>query len=334
MLKNPSPSVPPIEPAKARPWLARLHPGLFSIPLGILGLSGAGARVVPIGVTVGNPLSLALVAIGISLLAILSLLWILKIVRHTEVARQELQHPVQGALLSLAPLAYLILVALLAPALPELHVIWWTVTLGALSMAVCMAWLVVARLSTGQMPAELITPALYLPTVSGGLVGAMALKVLGQPGWAAVLLGMGIGGWALLEIRILHRLFSGPLPMALRPTIGLEMAPTSVCTLAITVLWPSLPVEVVLICIGIASAPVMAILTRWPNWKAVPFNAGFWSFSFPLAALSSSVVFAVNQGNWPVGVALAALWICSAVIGYLSVRTIILLFKGTLLPPQ
>lgn len=334
MSNRPRPPVTPAEPAVARPWLARLHPGLFSIPLGLLGLSGAWTRIVPLGITIGNPVSLTLVAVAMSLLVTLSILWLLKIVRHRDVTRQELQHPVQGALLALAPLAYLVAVALLAPALPEFNVIWWPLTLIGLALEFWMAWIVVARLSAGQMPTELITPALYLPTVSGGLVGAMALKVLGQPGWAAVLFGMGVGGWALLEIRILHRLFSGPLPVALRPTIGLEMAPSSVCTLAITVLWPTLPVEAYLICIGVASAPVMAVLTRWHNWKAVPFNAGFWSFSFPLAALSSAMIFAVNLGNWPVGVAVAVLSVCSAVIGYLVARTLVLLVKGTLLPPQ
>ena len=176
MSNRPRPPVPPAAPSVARPWLARLHPGLFSIPLGILGLSGAWARIVPLGITVGNPVAFVLLAVGIILLALLSLLWLLKIALHRHVARQELQHPVQGALLALAPLAYLVLVALLAPALPELDVVWWPLTLIGLALEFWMAWLVVARLSSGQMPTELITPALYLPTVSGGLVGAMALS--------------------------------------------------------------------------------------------------------------------------------------------------------------
>ncbi|MBK6358873.1 MAG: hypothetical protein IPF39_02685 [Comamonadaceae bacterium] len=80
-----------------------------------------------------------------------------------------------------------------------------------------MAWRVVADLSTGKTPPELVTPALYLPTVPGGFVGAMALQALGFHGWATLLMGMGLGAWALLEMRILNRLFAGPLPLACGP---------------------------------------------------------------------------------------------------------------------
>ena len=58
------------------------------------------------------------------------------------------------------------------------------VALLALVFQGTMAWHVVAALSTGQTPPELVTPALYLPTVPGGFVGAMALDALGWHGWA------------------------------------------------------------------------------------------------------------------------------------------------------
>lgn len=318
----------------ARPWLARLHPGLFAIPLGLLGLAGAWRRLVSLGITTGNPISLWLLVFALFSLCLLLLLWCGKLVRFPDAARQEWQHPVQGALLALAPVSILMAITLLAPAFSDLRSIWLPVTLAAFVLQGLLSWQVVARLSSGLMPSELITPALYLPTVAGGFVGAMALHALEQPGWAALLIGMGLGAWALLEMRILHRLFAGPLPPALRQTIGMEMAPAAVGSLAVATLWPSLPAEALMVCLGIASGPVMAVLTRWRYWTAVPFSFGFWSFSFPLAAMAGATVEAVQRGGWPPAVALTSVVIASAVIAFLAARTLELLLRGKLLPPQ
>ena len=80
--------------------------------------------------------------------------------------------------------------------------------------------------------------------------------------------------------------------------------------------------------------PADAVLTRWRWWTAVPFTAGFWSFSFPLATLTASALEAVRRGGWPREAALAAVLVASAVIAFLAVRTIVLLAQGRLLPPR
>jgi hypothetical protein len=36
------------------PWLASLHPGLFAIPLGLLGLDGAGQRIAELHITAAH----------------------------------------------------------------------------------------------------------------------------------------------------------------------------------------------------------------------------------------------------------------------------------------
>lgn len=316
-----------------RPWLARLHPGLFAIPLGLIGLAGAWRRAVLLGLTIGQPISLWLLVSGVVIFSVLFTLWLAKLTLHTEAVRQEWHHPVQGAQIALMPVTVLLTVSLLAPIWPAPD-IWLPLTLAALAMQAALAWKIVEQLSSGKMPPELITPVLYLPTVAGGFFGALALNALELSGWAALLFGMGVGAWALLEVRILNRLFAGPLPPALRPTLGIEMAPASLASLAVATLWPALPAEALVVCLGVASGPVFAVLTRWRHWSAVPFSAGFWSFSFPLAALAAAVVEAVRRGDWPLQVALVAVLIASAVIAFLAARTIWLLARGKLLLPH
>ncbi len=328
---NENPTPPGTTPAS---WLARLQPGLFAIPFGLMGLANAWQKLVPLGITAGNPASFYLFTGALALFTGLLVLWLAKLARHAAIVRQEWQHPVQGALMSLIPLNVLLTITIVAPIAPGLEAVWLPATLAALLMQGLLAWQVVARLSSGQMPGDLVTPALYLPTVAGGFVGSMTLNALGMLGWAALLVGMGAGAWALLEMRILNRLFAGPLPPPLRPTLGLEIAPAAVASLALATLWPALPAEVLVVCLGVASGPVLAVLTRWRYWTAVPFSAGFWSFSFPLAAMAGATVEAVRRGGWPPEVALAAVAIVSLVIAFLAVRTLMLLVRGRLLPPH
>jgi tellurite resistance protein len=144
------------------------------------------------------------------------------------------------------PVACLVAVVILRPAHPEWQFVSGVVISLCLLLQAFIAWHIVAELATGQMPAELISPALYVPIVPGGFVGAMALNAVGLPGFAMLLMGMGLGGWALLEMRILNRLFSGPLMLGLRPTLGIEIAPAAVGTLAVATIWPDLPADFII----------------------------------------------------------------------------------------
>jgi tellurite resistance protein len=161
----------------------------------------------------------------------------------------------------------------------------------------------------------------------------MALSTLGYPGWAALLFGMGLASWALLEVRVLNRLFEGAMPEALRPTIGLELAPPALATLAAGTIWPNLPGDVLIVGLGLAAGPIVAVAARWRWWSRVPFAIGFWSFSFPIAALSGAVIEVVRRGGWPPLVGGIALTVACSVIGFLTFRTLLLIVQGRLIPP-
>ena len=130
-------------------------------------------------------------------------------------------------------------------------------------------------------------------------MGGIAMATLGYAGWGALLFGMGVAAWALLEARVLNRLFHGPLPFTLRPIIGIEMAPPAAATLAAGAIWPGLPGEVLIVGLGVAAGPVLTVFLRYRLWHKVPFAIGFWSFSFPMAAFAGAVVEVVRRGHWP-----------------------------------
>lgn len=300
------------------------------MPVGLFALAGAWRRAGAFGWELAAPVGALLAWSALALLLVLLLIYLVKAVRHPQAIAAEFTHPLAGSLMALIPLAALLgIVYFGRPA----HAGWLLLTLLVLLVMGVIAIRIVAIITTAALPPAVVTPALYVPPVGGGLVGAMALQVLGYPGWAALLFGMGLVSWALLEIRVLNRLFEGAMPEALRPTIGLELAPPTVGTLAVATLWPQLPGELLIIGLGIAAGPLVAVLARYKWWGQVPFAVGFWSFSFPVAAFAASVIEVVRRGGWPPAVAAAALALASVVITFLAVRTALLLGRGQLIPP-
>jgi tellurite resistance protein len=313
-------------------FIKRLHPGLFGISLGLISLSGTWRKFSQLDMTPNLNIENLLFTGGVTILTSLTLLFLIKLIVDTKNFKNSFYHPVQGSLFALMPVSTLLAIALYAPKHQEQPNLIIAVTVIALIFQFITAWKMVEMLSSGKMPAELITPALYVPVVPGGLVGGMALNAIGFSGFGYLLWGMGVGAWALLEMRILSHLFKGPLPEPIRATIGIEMAPAAVSTLTAIALWPSIPVDAVLIGLGIASGPILAVLTRWKAWTSIPFSFGFWSFSFPVAATASCIIEAVQRGSWPKEVALISISLATLIIGYLALRTSIQLIQGNLLP--
>lgn len=309
-------------------WLARLPVSLFAIPVGLFALAGTWRRAHALGWSSSALVSDLLGWVALSLLVLLTMLYLVKLLRHPQSVVAEYTHPLASSLMALLPLAFLLCIVHFG--LPA-HAGWLLLLLCALFMMGAVAIRVVALITTGALPPAAVTPALYIPPVAGGLAGGMALSVLGHPAWAALLFGMGVISWALLEMRVLNRLFEGAMPEALRPTIGVELAPPTVTTLSASIIWPQLPADVLLIGVGLAAGPLVAVLARHRWWRAVPFTPGFWSFSFPVAALASCVIEAARRGGWPPEGAVIALTLATAIIAYLFLRTVFLLVQGRLL---
>jgi tellurite resistance protein len=256
-------------------------------------------------------------------------IYLAKCVKYPRVIADEFTHPLAGSLMALMPLAFMLTVVYFGePGNP----VWLYFLLFFLFLQGIVAIRIVSIITVAALPIAAVTPALYIPPVAGGFVGAMALFTMGYPGWATMLFGMALASWALLEVRILNRLFEGAMPESLRPTIGLELAPPTVGTFTASTLWPDLSGDLLVIGVGLAMAPLIAVLSRYKWWSHVPFSIGFWSFSFPLAALAGGVIEVVRRGGWPPAVGGLVLGVASGIIAFLFVRTLMLLVRGKLIP--
>lgn len=311
-------------------WLARLPGALFGVTFGLFGLSGAWYKAAAFGWLPAAAIGDALFGLTCLVWAVLLVLYAAKCVLYRQAAVNEFLHPVAGPLIVLLPLSALLIVV----QHPHLN-LWmkWAIVAAAMLLQGAIALRVVFLLATGRIAADMVTPALYLPVVGGGFISGMAMAALDCRPAGALLFGMGLAGWAMLEVRVLHRLFQGPLPAPWRPTIAIELSPPTVAPIAAAMIWPGLPAEVLNIGLGICVVSAVAILARHDWWR-MPFSAGFWSFSFPLAAFAAGAAEAIRRGGWSKILAAFPLALASLVIAFLAVRTLMLLAEGRLLPVE
>jgi tellurite resistance protein len=178
-------------------------------------------------------------------------------------------------------------------------------------------------------------PGYLLPTVAGGLIAAGGSAVFGHRTLAMVMFGYGAISWLVLGSIILVRLFTAPaLPIALRPTIAIEMAPPVVAGNAWFLLNGGRIDAVAAGLAGYAALMALVQLRLIPLYRQVPFGPGWWAYSFSYAAAFTLAVNWLGAEQIPdrtgwITVLLAVLTLAVAALG---IRTVQHLANASYLP--
>ncbi len=305
--------------------------GYFGVVLGIVGMGSAwrfAARYWALPTAVGEIMLLSGAAIWLALACAFVCKWLF----HREVALTEANHPIQGCFISLFPGTAMLTGMAVAPYARSMGM--GLVLLGTLFQLGFAAWRS-AGLWRGRHSPEATTPALYLPTVAGNFISAITLGNMGYGQWGMLFFGAGFFSWISLESAALARLRSlGELPVELRPSLGIQIAPPLVaCTAYLAVNG------------GVGDVFAQALfgygllqfifIPRLLSWIfAQPFSPAFWSFSFGVSALSTSALhFARSAPDSPIAFLCWPLFIFSnAVIGLLLAATLVRIVQGRFLP--
>lgn len=147
-------------------------------------------------------------------------------------------------------------------------------------------------------------------------------------------LGAGLFSWLSLEPVILQRLRSdGELPMAMRTSLGIQLAPALVaCSAWLSVNGGEADTFAKLL-FGYGLLQLLFMLRLMPWYLRQPFNASFWSFSFGVSALATTGLHLGHQH--PDGffhtLALPLFLFTNLIVGLLLIRTFLLLMRGKLL---
>lgn len=318
--------------------LTYLHPGWFSLVMGLVGLALAWLAASPVLGDMAHGVALVIGTLAGASFLLLAGASMVRWQRHPAALEEDLKHPVRHGFVATVPVSVLLL-ATLAHTLGfnglVVQALWW---LGSLLQWWATLWVLGRWLSPLPGAAGAlwpsITPVLFIPVV-GNVVVPLAGFGLGHPVWATAQFGVGILFWPLMLVLVLMRRIShSPLPDRLAPTWAITLAPPSVIGLCL--LSFGVPVLVVVALWGVGLFTLLWVGAQGKRMVSQPFSMAFWALSFPLAAftaLTLQLAVATGGGGFQtVGVVMLA--ITSLVVFALGLATARGLRQGTLLAPE
>lgn len=303
----------------------------FGIAVGALALAnlwGAATPLWPVAALPAQWLTFAALAVwGVVMLG-----YAYKWLRHAADARAEMQHPVQSSFAALGPVSSMLAaMALQTYARPFALGLFGVAVVAQLALGVFLH----GRLWQGGRQPETITPAIYLPTVAPSFVAGTAAAGFGMHQLGGLFFGAGLLSWLAIESLILHRAaVHEPLPEALRPVIGIQLAPPVVGGVTYLSLTSGAPDLFALMLLGYGLYQAVLLLRLLPWIRRQSFTPSYWAFSFGVAALPTMALRMLERGatgplEWGAPIFFV---VANVVIGLLAAKTIALLARGKLLP--
>lgn len=319
-------------PKSAAPFVARIPAAFFAAVLGLGGLSNGwrvAAKLWGLPIVIADALALVAFAVWVAVAAAMALKW----TTAPAAAKAEATNPIAGGFLALGPMSGMIAALATLPLFGGFSRLLLVVFVAA--QAGFALWFV-GRLWTGGRAAEATTPVLHLPTVGGSFVAAMALAALGVPDAAKMAFGIGALSWIFIEALLWQRFLHQPaLPVPIRSTIGIHMAPPAVGLVAWLSVTSGAPdaLALGLFGYGLLQATVIARLIPWLRQQ--PFGAPWWAYSFAVAALPLGALRMVDRGAEGTVALLAPVLFALAnlIIGGLFVASVVRLMQGRYVPP-
>lgn len=309
----------------------RIPAAFFGMVLGIFGIGNAwrhAASLWQIPSLAGD----LIVGLAIGVWLLLSLAFGYKWLRHTGLARGELDDPHAGSFVSLFPATTILVAIGLLPWLPEVGRV---LLVGGVLLQLGIAAWGNAGLWRGRHVSTATTPGFYLPTVASNFISAIGLASYGHRELGMLFLGAGLFSWLMLEPLILHRLRNeAELPAPQRPVIGIQLAPAFVACLA----WLAVnggQIDVfahLLFGYGVLQLLFLARLLPWVMQQ--PFSPGYWAYSFGITAMATTGLHLATATTDDLVrlLALGLFWLANLLIALLLLRTLHLLASGRLLP--
>jgi tellurite resistance protein len=322
-----------------------LHPGWFSLVMGLCGLALAWHQAESVLGDSASGIALVLGGVALLGLVVLSAASVVRAQRYNEALAEDLRHPVRHAFVAAIPVSLLLLTTwatrmqLHPPIEMLVQAAWVFGAIGQLwvTIWVLQRWLLASPTVVDGKPASFwpqVTPVLLIPIV-GNVVTPLAGIPLGFATWATVQFGIGLLLWpVVLTLLLVRRASQGALPDRLLPTWFITIAPPSV--IGLVALQAGGPATLGWMLWGMALFFMLWIGSIAKTIVAQPFSLTFWAASFPLAAfttltlkLATTTESRAFQTPATLLLALTSLVICGLVLA-----TIRGLRDGSLLAPE
>jgi tellurite resistance protein len=283
------------------------------------------------GVKLGTPAAVPN-AIDVLAAAVLFMLAGLYAIQGRRQVLADLGDPVQAPFMAVPSITAMMLAAALASqsfaAGRALVVIFLAVTIAV------GGWLMGQWISHDGGEPPVVHSGYYLPTIAGGLVGAITLAQVHLHALAEVSFGLGVASWLLLGSVVLNRLMTGKrLPAALRPTMAIELAPPVLAGVAWFALGGPRTNMTAYAIAGYAVLMALVQVRLIPVYRAIRFGPGFWAFTFSYAIAITYALEWITRTNpsGATGYAIAAITAITFLIAAIAVRTVIVAVRGQFL---
>jgi tellurite resistance protein TehA-like permease len=148
---------------------------------------------------------------------------------------------------------------------------------------------------------------------------------------------IGLAGVSAIAIEsvLLHRLYTvTTLPIALRPKLGIQLAPPTVGAVAYLSINGGVPDMVAHVLVGYGLLMALLLLRLLPWIMEQPFSVSYWGFTFGATALAIAPIRMAGHGDTGAVSLLAPYLFAGAniVVGLVFVATLHLIIQGRLLP--
>jgi tellurite resistance protein len=304
----------------------------FGMVLGLAGLGNAW-RAAHAAWQVPAAIGEAIEAVAAAVWAILIVLFALKWLFARAAAQAEAAHPIQCCFIGLAGVSTMLIAIAALPysrdLAESLYAAGAAFTLGFGVWRTGLLW------RGGRDPGT-STPVLYLPTVAGTFVMATGAGAFGWPEWGELAFGSGLFSWLAIDSVLLNRFYTGaPMPVPLRPTFGVQLAPPAVGAVAYLSVNGGAPDLIAHAMIGYGILQALLMLRMLPWIAQQPFAASYWAFSFGVTALATAPLRMVAHGDTG-AIAVIAPWLfagANLTVAILAIGTLWLLMQRQLLPP-
>ncbi|WP_166806082.1 C4-dicarboxylate transporter [Cryobacterium sp. TMT2-10] len=299
----------------------------LGIPFGLSGLAGTWTMA---GDTLGTPALIGDVLWFVALAAWTGVIgnYLLRSRNRRGGIRADLDHPVQGAFATLAPVSGMLIGTHFAASTPLAgHIL----VVACMGLAVVLGARFVAGLAAGNRNIDAVHAGYLLPTVAAFLILGQSATGACWTGLSVAGIGVGVLFWLLLGTIVLARMVFRPaLPAALVPTFAIFSAPPAVAGNAWfaftggrldTIQYLLLGTFVLLIAVQAA-----LIGTYW----RLPFTLGFWAFTFTVASSGTYALHWLKLAGGPAQPfwGYLSLTLVTVIIGSIAGRSVNLLVRS------
>lgn len=259
----------------------------FGMVLGLAGLGGAwrAAHLAwGLPALAGELLILVAALVWLVVATLYGLKWLVA----REAALTEAAHPVQCCFIGLGGVATMLVAG---GAVPYFHTLALALYVVGAAFTTGFAVWRTGGLWMGERDPSHTTPVLYLPTVAGSFVAATVAAALGAPDLGQFFFGAGFFGWLAIESVLLHRLLTAPeMANAIRPTLGIQLAPPVVGAVSLIAVAPQAPWVLAHAMIGYGILQALILLRLLPWILREPIAPSYWAFTFGVTALATAPI--------------------------------------------